>query len=84
MTAQALEKIDETMDFEKALAELETIVRSLDSGKAPLDDSIKAYERGIALKNHCEKKLEQARLKIEKISVSPNGKVSAEPFDAKE
>lgn len=84
MSTQSIEKLDETMDFEKALAELETIVRSLDSGKAPLDDSIKAYERGIALKNHCEKKLEQARLKIEKISVSANGKIATEPFETQE
>lgn len=84
MNAQPIEKIDEKMNFEKALAELETIVRSLESGKSPLEESIASYERGIALKNHCEKKLEQARLKIEKITLSSDGKVGKEPFDIKE
>ena len=71
----------EKLDFESALVELENIVRSLESGKAPLEDSITAYERGIALKTHCEKKLEQARLKIEKITLKPDGKIATEPFD---
>ncbi len=84
MKAQPLEKIDETIPFEKAMEELETIVRSLESGKTTLDDSIKAYERGIALKNHCEKKLEQARLKIEKITLSPDGKTGTQDFNIQE
>ncbi len=83
MTAQPSEKIDEKLDFETALVELESIVRSLESGKSPLDESINAYERGIALKMHCEKKLEQARLKIEKITLKSDGKITTEPFDNK-
>jgi exodeoxyribonuclease VII small subunit len=78
--AQPLEKLN----FEAALAELEGIVRSLESGKASLEESISAYERGIALKNHCEKKLAEARLKIEKITLSPDGTTKTEPFDIKE
>lgn len=74
----------ENLSFEKALTELEDIVRALESGKAPLDESITAYERGIALKTHCEKKLAEARFKIEKITLSPDGKAKAEPFDVKE
>lgn len=74
----------EKLNFESALSELEGIVRSLESGKAPLEESIEAYERGIALKNHCEKKLAEARLKIEKITLSPDGAVKTEPFDIKE
>ena len=74
----------EKLNFETALSELEGIVRSLESGKAPLEESIEAYERGIALKNHCEKKLAEARLKIEKITLSPDGTVKTEPFDIKE
>ncbi len=74
----------ENLSFEKALAELEGIVRDLESGKAPLEESITAYERGISLKNHCEKKLQEARLKIEKISLTPDGKVKTEPFDVQE
>lgn len=78
--AQPLEKLS----FEKALSELEEIVRSLESGKAPLEESISQYERGIALKNHCERKLAEARLKVEKISLSPDGTPRAEPFDIQE
>lgn len=74
----------ENTSFEKALAELEEIVRALESGKAPLEESIGQYERGIALKTHCEKKLQEARLKIEKISLSPDGKPRTEPFDIQE
>jgi exodeoxyribonuclease VII small subunit len=75
--AQPLEKLS----FEQALAELEMIVGSLESGKAPLAESIDSYERGIALKNLCEKKLAEARMKIEKITLSPDGATKTEPFD---
>ena len=71
----------ENISFEKALSELEEIVRALESGKAPLDESIEAYERGIALKTFCEKKLKDAQLKIEKITLSPDGTPRAEAFD---
>jgi exodeoxyribonuclease VII small subunit len=70
------------MSFEQALSELETIVGALESGKAPLETSIQSYERGIALKNHCETKLRDAQEKIEKITISPDGTPSAVPFDA--
>ena len=66
----------EKMSFEEALAELETIVRELESGKAPLDQSISAYERGTALKKHCEAKLRDAQLKIEQISLDSDGNIS--------
>jgi len=70
----------DSMNFETALAELEKIVASLESGKAPLDDSINAYERGIKLKQHCEKMLNAAKEKIEKITITPDGDVKTEPF----
>lgn len=75
--AQPLDKLS----FEQALAELETIVGNLESGKAPLAESIDQYERGIALKTLCEKKLAEARMKIEKITLTPDGKAKVEPFD---
>ncbi|MFA5591835.1 MAG: exodeoxyribonuclease VII small subunit [Micavibrio sp.] len=78
--AQPIEKLS----FEAALEELETIVRALETGRAPLEESIASYERGVALKNHCERKLSEARLKIEKISLSPDGAVKTEPFEIKE
>ena len=73
----------ENLSFEDALGELETIVRNLESGQTKLDESITAYERGVALKNHCEKRLNDARLKIEKITLDSNGAPTGlEPFDA--
>jgi len=68
----------ETLSFEAALAELEQIVGKLESGQAPLDDSIKLYERGAALKAHCEKRLEAARLRVEKIVKGASGELGVE------
>jgi exodeoxyribonuclease VII small subunit len=68
-----------TLSFEQALAELERIVSQLETGQAPLEDSIALYERGARLKAHCEARLEQARLKVEKIVVGPGGAVASEP-----
>ena len=62
------------LNFEKALAELETIVAKLESGRVDLEESIKIYERGAALRQHCEKKLAEAEARIEKITLSPQGK----------
>ncbi|MCK6449600.1 MAG: exodeoxyribonuclease VII small subunit [Alphaproteobacteria bacterium] len=61
------------MSFEDALAELEQIVRRLEDGKSRLDEAISSYERGAALKRHCEAKLREAQAKIEKISLGPDG-----------
>ena len=57
------------LTFEQALAELERIVAQLESGQAPLEQSIELYERGARLKAHCETRLEAARLRVEKIVV---------------
>ena len=77
MSANAVE----ALSFEEALGELEGIVRSLETGQAPLENSITAYERGIALKKHCEAKLREAQMKIEKITVQPDGRIGTEPLD---
>ena len=69
------------MSFEDALQELEAIVRDLESGSGKLDAAIDAYERGAALKKHCEAKLREAQEKIDKISLEANGSVSTEPAD---
>jgi exodeoxyribonuclease VII small subunit len=63
----------DAMSFEAALAELETIVQQLESGDVELEKSIAIYERGAALKAHCEKKLREAELKVEKIVLDENG-----------
>ncbi len=68
------------LTFEQALAELETIVSELESGQAPLERSIGIYERGAALKALCEKRLEEARLRVEKI-VMQGGQAMAEPAE---
>ena len=70
-----------TLSFEQALAELEQIVTRLESGQAPLEDSIRMYERGAALKAHCESRLDAARLRVEKIVMSAGGGVTVEPAE---
>ncbi len=62
-----------SLSFEVALSELEEIVRQLEAGKSSLEDAIKAYERGAALKQHCEIKLREAKARVEKINVSAEG-----------
>lgn len=74
----------ENLSFEQALGELEQIVKTLETGQAPLEDSIASYERGVALKKHCESKLRDAQAKIEKITVGNDGALSAEPLDAEQ
>lgn len=72
----------ETMSFEDALRELEAIVETLEQGRGSLDDAIAAYERGAALKKHCQKKLEEARLKVERIRLDESGQpAGATDFD---
>jgi exodeoxyribonuclease VII small subunit len=65
----------EKMSFEEALAELEEIVNKIDTGQESLADAVSSFERGVALKNHCEKMLKEAKLKIEKITVTPENKI---------
>lgn len=72
------------MSFEEALGELENIVRDMEGGRAPLEESISAYERGVKLKVHCEAKLKEAQAKIEKITVGKNGEVTTELLDSPE
>ena len=66
------------LTFEQALAELEQIVARLESGQAPLDESIQIYKRGSALKAHCEAKLNAARLQVEMMTKSLDGVEAAE------
>ena len=63
-----------SLSFEKALALLEEIVARLEGGKVDLAESIKIYERGEALRKHCEAKLAEAEARIEKITLDPSGK----------
>lgn len=67
------------MSFEEALTELETIVRQLEQGDVELEQSIAIYERGAALKKHCQARLDAADLKVKQIIQGQNGEVASEP-----
>jgi exodeoxyribonuclease VII small subunit len=70
------------LPFEKALAELETIVQRLEKGDVALEESIQIYERGEALKRRCETLLREAEARVEKITRDANGKATGtEPLD---
>jgi exodeoxyribonuclease VII small subunit len=68
-----------SMSFEDALAELEQIVRRLEAGQVKLDEAILCYERGALLKQHCERKLNEAQQRVERIVIGADGAVSTEP-----
>ena len=71
-----------SLTFEQALSELEEIVQKLEAGDASLDEAIKAYSRGIELKNQCQRRLDSARLQVEKIQFAKDGSDAiTEPFD---
>jgi exodeoxyribonuclease VII small subunit len=63
----------ENMSFEDALSALEAIVRGLETGQQKLEDAITAYERGAALKKHCEAKLAQAEARVQAIVAKADG-----------
>jgi exodeoxyribonuclease VII small subunit len=79
----APQKPAEELSFEAALARLEEIVRILEKGEAPLDQSIELYQEGDRLKRHCEARLKAAQAKIEQISLGSDGRpTGTAPFDA--
>ncbi len=72
----------DAMSFEAALKELEGIVARLEQGEVDLEDSIALYERGQALKAHCEKKLKAAEGRLERLVLGTSGPTGSEPMDA--
>ena len=70
-------------DFEKALAELESIVSTLEKGDLSLEAALKHFERGISLTRQCQTALKEAELKVEKL-VEKNGKQTLEPFESED
>ena len=68
--------VPDDLPFERALEQLEDIVRKLERGDVPLDESVTIYERGEALKRHCEGLLKQAEARIQKITIGPDGKAA--------
>ena len=73
----------ENLNFEDSLKELEEIVERLENGQGSLEDAIAAYERGSMLKKHCQAKLDEARLKVEKIKL-PQDEGGAKVIDFSE
>jgi exodeoxyribonuclease VII small subunit len=72
------------LSFERAIEELETIVKRLEDGKVPLEESVAIYERGEVLKRRCEHLLRQAEARVEKIALDATGKPKGtEPLDVK-
>lgn len=70
------------MSFEDALRALEEVVRALETGEVPLDDSITLYERGEKLRQHCQARLDAAQARIERIVAGPDGGAAGtQPFD---
>jgi exodeoxyribonuclease VII small subunit len=69
------------LTFEQALKQLEEIVQRLEKGQVDLEDSIAIYERGTALKAHCEAKLRDAEARIEKIVIGRDGAPATVPLD---
>ena len=69
-----------TVNFEKAIKDLETIVEDLESGDLSLEESLKAFEKGIKLTRHCQVELEKAELKVQKL-VEENGEIKTKSLD---
>ena len=67
-------------DFEKALAELETLVERLERGDLPLDEALKVFERGVALTRHCQTALQAAHQRVE-ILLKRDGEPVVAPFE---
>jgi len=67
------------MSFEEALAELEQSVRRLEGGQVKLDEAILSYERGALLKQHCERKLNEAQQRVDRIVIGADSVLTAEP-----
>ncbi len=72
-----------SFNFEKSLAELETLVETMENGEISLEDSLKHFERGISLTRACQKALEEAEQKV-KILMEKDGQASLAPFDQSE
>jgi exodeoxyribonuclease VII small subunit len=72
----------QALPFESAMTELESIIKKLEGGQVPLEESVQIYERGEALKRRCEELLRQAEARVEKITLDASGKpTGTEPLD---
>jgi exodeoxyribonuclease VII small subunit len=80
MSTSKLENID-SMSFEEALKELESVVKKLELGNESLTNVIELYQYGASLKSHCEQTLKKARASVEKITSFENGEIKTAPLD---
>jgi exodeoxyribonuclease VII small subunit len=71
---------DKPIDFENALAELESLVERLERGDVPLDEALRTFERGVALTRHCQASLQAAQQKVE-ILLKKSGQPEIQPFE---
>lgn len=78
MSDQVLPPV-ESLSFENALLELETIVRQLEEGRIPLEQAVQVYTRGAALKTRCDQLLREATLKIQEVLSQEDGTLTARP-----
>jgi exodeoxyribonuclease VII small subunit len=68
MAKKVSDQPDKTLDFETALRDLETLVEQLESAELPLEESLKAFEKGVALTRHCQSALQAAELKVKQLT----------------
>ncbi|MER3399724.1 MAG: exodeoxyribonuclease VII small subunit [Thermoflexus sp.] len=79
-----MEPAIQALTFEEALAELERIVRALEGGALPLEEALALYERGQALADHCQRLLQEARLRVRVLEVEAEGIPRLAPFAGEE
>ena len=80
-TTNALLEDDKAPSFEEGLRELEEIVAKMEEGRVALEEAVSLYERGMLLQKRCREQLENARLRIETLSLSEEGELSTKPFE---
>ncbi len=76
-------KADQTPEFEKSLAELEKLVERMEQGELTLEESLKSFERGMALTRHCQQALDQAQQKVDRL-LEQDGEIQVAPFESDE
>lgn len=81
MSDKASTKVSD-LSFEQAMQELEGLVRRLEEGRLPLEEAIQAYERGTLLKNHCEAKLQTAKLRVDQVVLKASGEKALTSFES--
>ncbi|HAR08563.1 MULTISPECIES: exodeoxyribonuclease VII small subunit [Halomonas] len=78
---QPTQKDDESLDFASAMTQLETLVERLESGELTLEESLKAFEQGVALTRDAQKRLDEAELKVRSLTENADGGMQLSPFD---